>query len=73
MSNMTRTTNTLRDTLFSQLDKLVAGEITAQQAKATTGLASQIINVSKLELEAARFINDVGSNSNNRTIKSIEM
>jgi len=66
-----KTTQDLRDTLFSQLDDLVTGKITPQQAKATSGLASQIISLSKLELDAARFI----SNSENGTkeIKKLGM
>ncbi len=56
MSQNQRTTQNLRDMLFSQLDDLIEGKITAQQAKAASGLASQIISLSKLELEAARFI-----------------
>lgn len=51
-----RSTHTLRNTLFDQLDKLTSGEITPQQAKAVTGLAGQIVNLSKLEIEAARFL-----------------
>ena len=51
-----RTTQNLRDMLFGQLDDLIDGKITAQQAKAASGLASQIISLSKLELEAARFV-----------------
>jgi hypothetical protein len=51
-----RTTQTLRDMMFDQLDGLIEGKITCQQAKAASGLASQIISLSKLELEAARFI-----------------
>ena len=51
-----RTTQDLRDMLFNQLDDLIDGKITAQQAKASSGLASQIISLSKLELEAARFV-----------------
>ena len=66
-----RTTQNLRDMLFGQLDDLIDGRITAQQAKAASGLASQIISLSKLELEAARFVS--GSIEGIKEIKQLGM
>ena len=53
-----RTTSGLREVLFDQIDGLISGEITPQQAKAVSGLASQVVSVTRLEMEAARFISD---------------
>lgn len=58
MSKIKRTTQGLREVLFDQLDGLVTGKVTPQQAKAVSGLASQVVSVTKLEMEAARFISD---------------
>jgi len=43
MSKTKRTTNGLREVLFEQIDGLVNGSITPQQAKAVSGLASQVV------------------------------
>ena len=53
-----RTTSGLREVLFDQIDGLLSGKITPQQAKAVSGLASQVVSVTRLEMEAARFISD---------------
>lgn len=53
-----RTTSGLREVLFDQIDGLISGKITPQQAKAVSGLASQVVSVTRLEMEAARFISD---------------
>lgn len=63
-----RNTQSLRDIMFDQLDDLIAGRITSQQAKAAGSLAAQIINLSKLELDAARFVS-----GNNEQIKRLSM
>ncbi len=65
MSKTKRTTNGLREVLFEQIDGLVNGSITPQQAKAVSGLASQVVSVTRLEMEAARFISDERRDDNN--------
>ena len=71
MSKTKRTTNGLREVLFSQVDELLAGNITPQQAKAVSGLASQIVSVTKLEMEASRFISNanIGETSTKKLIE----
>jgi hypothetical protein len=72
MSKTKRTTNGLREVLFEQIDGLVNGSITPQQAKAVSGLASQVVSVTRLEMEAARFISDERMDDNN-TKKLVEV
>jgi len=72
MSKTKRTTNGLREVLFEQIDGLISGSITPQQAKAVSGLASQVVSVTRLEMEAARFISDERMDDNN-TKKLVEV
>ena len=72
MSKTKRTTNGLREVLFEQIDGLINGSITPQQAKAVSGLASQVVSVTRLEMEAARFISDERMDGNN-TKKLVEV
>ncbi len=71
MSKTKRTTNGLREVLFEQIDGLVNGSITPQQAKAVSGLASQVVSVTRLEMEAARFISDerMDGNKNKKLVE----
>ena len=70
-----QTTKGLRTALFDQLDGLRNGTTTPQEAKAVSSLASQIVSVTKLEMEAARFIGDANSQSttNTKRIKAVEL
>ena len=72
MSKTKRTTNGLREVLFEQIDGLVNGSITPQQAKAVSGLASQVVSVTRLEMEAARFIS-AERMADNSTKKLVEV
>lgn len=67
-----RTTSGLREVLFDQIDGLISGKITPQQAKAVSGLASQVVSVTRLEMEAARFISD-GRMTDNSTKKLVDV
>lgn len=75
MKNTKRTTHGLREVLFNQIDGLNNGSITAQQAKAVSSLASQIVSVTKLEMEAARFVSDsrLVNGSNNKKLESVSL
>ena len=50
-----RTSSGLRGVLFDALDDLRAGKMTPRNAAAVASLASQIVNVSKLEMIYDRF------------------
>jgi len=65
-----KNTSGLRDALFEQLDGLRNGTTTPQQAKAVSSLASQIVSVTKLEMEAARFV--VGTSQDASEIKALK-
>lgn len=65
-----KNTHGLREALFEQLDGLRNGTTTPQQAKAVSSIASQIVSVTKLEMEAARFV--VGSGQSSDEIKQIK-
>lgn len=54
-----RTTRGLCEHLFSTLEALRDGNVTAQDAKVTANLAQQLQNCKRLELDAARFVSDV--------------
>ena len=54
-----RTSKGLRDTLFKELDRLRNDMITPQKAREVTRVAQQILQSVKLEIEAARFVNDL--------------
>ena len=49
-----RTTHTLRNMLFDEIEALRAGEGDASRALAVANLAKQIINIAKVELEFHR-------------------
>lgn len=62
MSNLAKTKQTskgLRDTLFFELDRLRNDKITPQKARELSRVAQQILQSVKLEIEAARFVNDI--------------
>lgn len=60
MSKSRNTTATLRATMFSQLDRLIDGDITPQEATASARLAAQVVSITKLEIESSRFISGAG-------------
>lgn len=49
-----RTAGGLREVLFDQIDRLRAGEIKPDEAKATAHLAKGIVDLTRLEIEAHR-------------------
>lgn len=74
MSKVKRTTTGLREVLFDQIDGLISGKITPQQAKAVSGLASQLVSVTRLEMEASRFISDARMmDGNSKKLTSVEL
>ncbi len=76
MTTKTTTKNTkgLRDALFEQLDGLRNGTTTPQQAKAVSSIASQIVSVTKLEMEAARFVVGAGQAADEiKAIKTVKL
>lgn len=70
MSNKTNTTATLRTTMFTQLDRLIDGDITPQEATASARLAAQVVSITKLELESARFVS--GTSKDGQSLKEIK-
>ena len=57
MSKTDRSASGLREVLFDQIDRLRAGEIKADEAKATAHLAKGIVDLTRLEMEAHRQMN----------------
>jgi len=51
-----RTSKGLATALFDELDSLIAGKSTPQQAKAKVGIANSICSISRLEMDYARFV-----------------
>jgi len=68
-----RNSKGLKNVLFSQIDDLVSGKITPQQAKAVASLSSQVVSVAKLEMEAARFISDQRVENKTKQLKAVEL
>lgn len=68
-----RNSKGLKKVLFSQIDDLVNGKITPQQAKAVASLSSQVVSVAKLEMEAARFISDQRAENKTKQLKAVEL
>ena len=56
-----RTASGLRDGLFDEWDRLVAGESNPQQAQAISKMACQIINRVKAEVEYHSHVRGLGS------------
>lgn len=65
-----RTSLGLRNALFDELDRLKAGETTAQKASATAKLAGQIINSVKIEIDYHRTVEGVLNSKTADAIKS---
>lgn len=53
MTKKTRTTATLRETLFNEMDDLISGAAPDSRANAVARLSNSIIATSRLELECA--------------------
>lgn len=53
--------------MFDEMDDLIAGRSTPQQARAKASIANTICSVSRLEMDYARFVaeprNDVGDDN----------
>lgn len=59
MSNgMARTSKGLIDTMFDELDDLKAGKSNPQNARAKASLANTICQITRLEMDHARFVSD---------------
>ena len=56
--------------MFSQLDRLIDGDITPQEATASARLAAQVVSITKLEIESSRFISGAGKDGK---IKELEL
>jgi len=59
-SKITRSTLGLRQAIFDELDKVLAGESTPARANVVIKGASQIIAISNMELDYARFLASMG-------------
>lgn len=73
MKKTAKNTNGLRDALFEQLDGLRDGSKTPQEAKAVASLASQIVSVTKLEMEAARFVSGASDSNDLKQITGVKL
>ena len=51
-----RTSRSLANMMFDELDALKSGKSTPQQARAKAAVANTIISVSRLEMDYARFV-----------------
>lgn len=51
-----RSTRTLSTVLYDELDNLIEGKSTPQNANAKVKLVNSIVSVKRLEMDAARFI-----------------
>lgn len=55
-SKMERNSKALVESLFEEIDSLKNGTSTYQQARAKAALANTICNVTRLEIDYARFV-----------------
>lgn len=53
-----RTSRSLANMMFDELEALKSGTSTPQQARAKASIANTIISVSRLEMDYARFVAD---------------
>lgn len=60
-----RTSAGLREALFSAMEKLRDGDMMADDAKAFAGLAKEISNTVRLEIEVAKLRNQYPSDAKN--------
>jgi hypothetical protein len=73
MKDSKRTTAGLREVLFNQMDGLLSGDVTPQQAKAVVGLSAQIVSVTRLEMDAARFVADSRKDNGNTKLVEVKL
>ena len=57
-----RTSDMLKGLMWDELDALTSGKSTPQNARAKASLASQIVSISRLEMDYSRFVTDARSN-----------
>ena len=67
-----RTSMGLSDALFDELEKLMRGEVTPQHAQAFATVAGRIADLSKLEMNYARYVSDSRTDDGTR-LKSLPM
>ena len=71
---MERTSRSLSNMMFEELESLNAGKSTPQQARSKAAVANTIIGISRLEMEYARFVALERSDNDGRSRpKCIEM
>lgn len=70
---MSRTSKGLIDTLFDELDQLKAGKSTPQNARAKASIANTICQVTRLEMDYARFVTDSRSIEGQQGLKALPM
>ena len=68
-----RTSTGLASLLFDELDALVAGKSTPQQARAKSSIATTIISIKRLEMDMARFVASERLEIGGENLKSISM
>lgn len=68
-----QTSKGLTDVLFGELEALTNGESTPQQARATASLAKTICEVTRLEMDHARFVSSVRSSEAGEGLKELKM
>lgn len=59
MQIITRTSEGLRKTLFDTLDKFLAGETTAQDAKVVAKLCDSVLKSAAIDLEHKRLVREL--------------
>jgi hypothetical protein len=72
MKNKERTTSALMDILFDELDLLVAGKSTPQQAASKAKIANTILSVKRIEVDIARFVAD-SRMTGSATLESVKL
>jgi len=53
-----RTSDSLKDLMWDQMESLLAGETTPQHARAMSSLAGQVCGITRLEMDFSRFVSD---------------
>ena len=70
---VTRTTQSLRDVLFDEIDELRNGDGDPTRALAVANLAKQIINVAKVELDFHREVIRQQERGNSITLRQMQL
>ncbi len=73
VQNIDRTSKGLAAAMFEELDNLRTGKSTPQAARAKSAIANTICQVSRLEMEYARFVDSSREEKNIGGLQSLPM